>query len=171
MTNPKPIDYQPVRTFCHSGHAQWNATQASITNPLPILANLGSTHTDNVQISDGTSTIGIRRVSARDDRDSPCPTRCQASDNIFPLYLNLMPICQSNVNLIILDQSIIHQKSNTNPIQSISDPAIQRQSCINLPIHHQSINIMPSFYQSANPSPICQSITNPRIRCQSLTNL
>ena len=42
-----------------------------------------------------------------------------------------------------------------------ANPAIQRQSCTNLPIHHQFANL----------SQVCQSITKPRIQCKSWTNL
>ena len=77
--NPMPIHYQSV-------------------NPMPILANLGSTRTDISQRPDGTSTIGIRLVSARDERDARPAT-------IFVHSANPPVLDQSNANLPIQFQS------------------------------------------------------------------
>ena len=118
-------------------------------NPMPIHANLGSIHTDNAGIPDGTSTIRI--VSARDDRDSPRPTRCQSN-------LNCVPICQSITNL-----SIHHQSKNPMQIldKFIIDLPIHHQSNIPMLILDQSTRALPISQYNANPQQICQSISNP----------
>ena len=102
-----------------TGHSQWNVTQASIINPLPIHANPGSTRTDIVEIPDGTSITGIMLVSARDDyrasRIIVCTNQLRLGRLSNHSNANLMSFkCQS---LIIL------------PIQS--------QSWTNLTIHYQ----------------------------------
>ena len=124
-------------------------TSPKYVSPMPIHANLGSIHTDNAGIPDGTSTI--RKVSARDDRDSPRPTRCQSN-------LNCVPICQSITNL-----SIHHQSKNPMQIldKFIIDLPIHHQSNIPMLILDQSTRALPISQYDANPQQICQSISNP----------
>ena len=84
--------------------------------------------------------------------DNPQPIHFQSKTNpsiksqsctnppIHHQHTKMMPICQYNANLIILD------KSNPWKIcQSITNPSIQRQFCTNqcVPIHHQSANPLP----------------------------
>ena len=143
---------------------QTSHTSPQYDNPMPIHANLGSIHTDNAHISDGTSTIRIPPlVSARDDSDSPCPTRCQASDIIFPIQSNLPIQSQLCTNLPIRCQS------STN--SQIQQP-IRYQSCINLPAKCPSFANPSSIQHSyANPGSNHQGITNQSIQCQSTANL
>ena len=103
-------------------------------------------------------------------------------------FVNPTPICQSNANLSILDQStsrtnlpIHHEFTNPGPtrqshvnpgqIYQSTNPRPICQSWTNLSLHHKSINPVPIQYQSANPMQICQSSANLPIQCQSLTNL
>ena len=119
---------------------------------------------------DSDNEFLIRVHSSVNPRNQPS-TFCQSNNPPF--------VDQYNANLIILDQCINHQKSNTNitpilgesdsrngwptprPIrQSIANPVPICQSTTNPPIYDQSINPMPILDQSANPSPIRLSNAN-----------